>query len=194
MDNLIEGAGLFFWPLLLCSLAAIGIMVERGLALRPSKVIPRELVNRIVTGDILEHPGDTESVTGRILRFHKMNRPDPEALKAFALLEISRMERGMFVLEVVIGAAPLLGLLGTVAGLIDVFSAIDPDSGLPDALAFVQGIAMALSTTMLGLMIAIPALVGNSYLARRVDVLSAQINVGVERLIDLSRKSPADVT
>ena len=76
-------------------------------------------------------------------------------------------------------------------GLINVFQGIDPESGLPDPSQFVQGIALALGTTMLGLSIAIPALVGNGYLTRRVDMLSAQINVGVERMIDIAKSKLA---
>lgn len=188
MESLIKGAGLFIWPLLACSLAAVFILVERLIALQADRVIPRSRVSRLTTGAILDDPGDNRSVIGRILRFFHQNNPDPDALKAFAALEMARMERGLFVLDIVVSAAPLLGLLGTVAGLIDVFSAIDPATGIPDAMRFVKGIAMALSTTMLGLVIAIPALVGNSYLTRRVDLMSAQIGVGVERIIDLSAK------
>ncbi|MEM9226346.1 MAG: MotA/TolQ/ExbB proton channel family protein [Verrucomicrobiota bacterium] len=177
----------FLIPLGLCSILAVFTIVERLIALRSARILPKELVDSFVTGDVLDQEGDPNSVGGRILFFYKLNAPDPDALKAFASLEIARLERGMFVLDIVVGAAPLLGLLGTVAGLIDVFRGIDPTSGIPDPTLFVQGIALALGTTMLGLSIAIPALVGNSYLTRRVDMLSAQINVGVERMIDLAK-------
>ena len=98
------------------------------------------------------------------------------------------MERGLFLLDIVVTAAPLIGLLGTVTGLIQVFANVSPDTGMPDPDIFVRGIALALTTTMLGLSIAIPALVGNSYLNRRIDFLEAQINVGVERLTDLIKQ------
>lgn len=168
---------------------AIFIMVERLVALRSAKVLPEEMIQKFVKGEIIKEAGDQESVAGRILAFFHSNRPDPKALKAFAILEITRLERGLFILEIVIGAAPLLGLLGTVTGLMQVFSGFDLDSGVRDQGIFIRGIAMALGTTMLGLMIAIPALVGNAYLNRRIEMLSARINVGVERLIDLAKKS-----
>lgn len=188
MLDFLAGIGIvFLLPLGLCSVLAVFIIVERLIALRSSRILPKELVDSFVTGDVLEQEGDPNSIGGRILFFYKLNAPDPDALKAFAALEIARMERGMFILDIVVGAAPLLGLLGTVAGLIDVFRGIDAASGIPDPTLFVQGIALALGTTMLGLSIAIPALVGNSYLTRRVDMLSAQINVGVERMIDLAK-------
>lgn len=187
MYNLLLGAGLFLYPLALCSILAVFIIVERMVALRQGKILPKDLIDKFVTGEVLEMEGDHHSVGGRILFFYQLNRPDPDALKAFASLETTRLERGMFILDIVVGAAPLLGLLGTVAGLIQVFGGIDPASGMPDPTLFMQGIALALTTTMLGLSIAIPALVGNSYLTRRVDMLSAQINVGVERMIDLAK-------
>ncbi len=187
MINLFEGAGFFLYPLAVCSILAVFIVVERLIALRSSKILPKAIVNSFVTGEILENEGDHESVAGRILFFYHLNRPDPDALKAFASLEVSRLERGMFILDIVVGASPLIGLLGTVTGLIQVFSGIDPASGMPDPNLFMKGIALALTTTMIGLAIAIPALVGNSYLTRRVDVLSAQLNVGVERMIDLAK-------
>ncbi len=187
MVNLLEGAGIFLYPLAACSLLAVFIIVERLIALRSSRILPRDLVKHFVSGDVLDLEGDPYSVGGRILFFYQLNRPDPNALKAFAALEISKMERGIFILDIVVGAAPLIGLLGTVTGLIQVFAGIDPASGLPDPTLFIQGIALALTTTMLGLSIAIPALVGNSYLNRRVDMLAAQLNVGVERIIDLAQ-------
>ncbi len=192
--DLLSGAGLFIYPLGLCSLLAIFIIIERMLALRAGRVMPRALTKQFLTGDVLEQEGDVHSVVGRILFFYQLNKPDPEALKAFAALEKVRLERGLFILEIVIGAAPLIGLLGTVAGLITVFSGISPETSLPDPGIFVQGIALALTTTMLGLSIAIPALVGFSYLNRRVDMHAAQIDVGVERLIDLARlRDPSTV-
>lgn len=187
MTNLLQGAGWFLYPLALCSILMVFILVERLVALRTSKILPKSIVDSFVKGDVLELEGDHDSVAGRILFFYQLNRPDPEALKAFASLETARLERGMFILDIVVGAAPLLGLLGTVTGLIDVFSGIDPSSGMPDPTQFMQGIAMALTTTMLGLSIAIPALVGASYLNRRVDMMTAQIFVGVERMVDLAK-------
>lgn len=186
MENIFESAGIFVYPLTLCSILAVFIIVERLVALRSSNILPKDLVDKFVTGEVLDLDGDHHSVGGRILFFYQLNRPDPEALKAFASLETTRMERGMFILEIVVGAAPLLGLLGTVVGLIQVFGGIDPNAQ-PDTTQFMKGIGLALTTTMLGLSIAIPALVGNSYLTRRVDMLTAQINVGVERMIDLAK-------
>lgn len=182
MEELVRNAGIFAWPLGLCSLLATVIILERIFALRRSRIIPREYEVAFSQGDIPKS-GDDASVAGRILEFFHSGQLDSEQLKAFTRLQVTRMERGLFILEIVVSAAPLLGLLGTVTGLVTVFSQISPETGLPDPAAFVEGVSMALTTTILGLSIAIPSLAFNSYLSRRVDTYEAQLEVGVERLV-----------
>ncbi|MGC9450428.1 MAG: MotA/TolQ/ExbB proton channel family protein [Oceanipulchritudo sp.] len=187
MRELIANAGIFAWPLGLCSLLATVIIIERLFALRRSRIIPRHYEEAFVRGDIPSE-GDSQSVAGRILEYFHLRRLDAEQLKAFTRLQVTRMERGLFILEIVVSAAPLLGLLGTVTGLVTVFSQISPETGLPDPAAFVEGVSMALTTTILGLTIAIPSLAFNSFLNRRVDTYEAQLEVGVERLIAAMKK------
>ncbi len=185
---ILREAGPFAYPLALCSFFSVFIVVERLIALRTSRVMPKGLVEALLSGRALDWSGDIKSVGGRIVYFFRRTNSDPDALKAFARLEIARLERGMFILDIVVSGAPLLGLLGTVTGLVQVFQASATATGLPDNTAFIKGISLALTTTVLGLMIAIPTLVGNSYLSRRVDMLAARIDMAVERLIELSRK------
>jgi hypothetical protein len=80
-------------------------------------------------------------------------------------------------------AAPLLGLTGTVWALLRVFSAISGETGLPDPVEFTSGVALALSATLLGLTIAVPALIGGGYLQRRVENYAAQLDVLLERIL-----------
>ena len=181
--DLFANTGIFLYPLAACSFIAVFITAERLIALRNSRIIPRAAVDAFVTGQVEAIEPDQGSVVGRLVGFHRERRPDPEAMKAFARLEVSRMERGVFLLEVVIGVAPLLGLLGTVTGLTQVFGGFSVETGLPDPEAFITGIALALNTTILGLAIAIPSLAAHSYLLRRVESLAARIHVGVECLI-----------
>lgn len=188
MEDLLKNAGFYVYPLGIFSCMAFFVIIERLIALRHAIVMPDALVKSILTGEVFDMPEDKGSAGGRIVSFLKEKNPDAEALKAFAQWEVSRLERGLFILDIVVAAAPLLGLLGTVHGLIGVFSHFSPDTGLLDPNKFIEGASLALTTTMLGLGIAIPALVGNSYLTRRVDVLAARLYVGVERLIDLSKK------
>ena len=189
MEAIIKGAGLFIYPLGVCSFLAMFVIIERLIALRTSRVMPKALTDAFLTGEILTYQGDLSSVAGRIVYFFRKTNADPEALKAFARLEIARLERGLFLLEMVISGAPLLGLLGTIVGLSQVFSVQVSSGAVTNAAEFGKPISLALSTTMLGLCVAIPALVGNSYLCRRVDLLSARLDMGVERLIDLSKRT-----
>ena len=188
MQELIKGTGIFIYPLGLFSFLAAYVIIERLLALRTWRVLPKAMSEAFLSGEIINHPGDTESVAGRIVYFFRKTNPDPDALKAYARLEIAKLERGMFILEIVVAGAPLLGLLGTITGLAHVFGSQVVDGGLPDKAAFINGISLALTTTMAGLCIAIPALVGNSYLHRRIELLAMRLDVGLERLIDLSKK------
>lgn len=186
--DLFANTGIFLYPLAACSFIAVFITVERLIALRNSRIIPRAAIDAFVSGSIDQIEPERKSVVGRIVGFYRERQPDPESLKAFARLEVSRMERGIFLLEVVIGAAPLLGLLGTVTGLTQVFGGFSVETGLPEPEAFITGIALALNTTILGLAIAIPALAAHSYLLRRVESLAARISVGVECLTESLKK------
>jgi biopolymer transport protein ExbB len=181
--DILENAGIFIYPLALCSFLAVFITIERLIALRPSRVMPTPLVDAFISGNLSGLAADGSSVAGRIARFYEERKPDADALMAFTRLEVSRMERGVFLLEVVIGAAPLIGLLGTVTGLTQVFSGFSAETGLPDPGAFITGIALALNTTILGLAIAIPALAAHAYLLRRVESLTARIGLGVQALL-----------
>jgi len=187
MEDLVKAAGWFVYPLGLCSVIAVFIIIERLLALRSSRIIPTHIEHAIIEGNTLP-PGEGNSLAGRVLLFHEQRQPDSDQIKAFGRMEVIGMERGLFLLDVVIAAAPLLGLLGTVTGLIKVFSKVSPDTGIPQADAFVEGVAMALVTTVMGLAVAIPSIVFNSFLNRRIDTLAARLTVMVERLLALDAR------
>jgi biopolymer transport protein ExbB len=182
--DLFANSGIFLYPLAACSFLAVFVAVERLLALRTSAILPRAAAQSLISGNTGQVEPDRRSVAGRIIGFRSEQRPDAEALRAFARLEVSRMERGLFLLEVVVGAAPLLGLLGTVTGLTQVFGGFSLETGLPEPGAFIAGIALALNTTILGLAIAIPALAAHAYLMRRVDSQAARISLVVACLIE----------
>lgn len=186
--DLIAATGIFLYPLAACSLVALFIAIERLIALRGSQTIPKSSLEALLAGKTELLEAETHSVVGRIATFYRERNPDPEALKAFARLEVSRMERGLFLLEVVIGAAPLLGLLGTVTGLTQVFGGFSAETGLPEPEAFIKGIALALNTTIIGLAVAIPTLAAHSYLIRRVESIAAKISVGVEGMLEQTKK------
>lgn len=183
--NVLNGAGVLKYPLGFCSLAMVFILCERAFALRRAAVMPQDLVDAVVAGRPLL--GGKHTVLARIVDFADQHKNDEGAIKAFARLELNRMERGIPYLDVIYAAAPLIGLTGTVTGLLQVFSQISPDTGLPDPVAFTKGVALALSATVIGLCIAIPALVGSGYLQRKIENYAAQLDVLLERILQRGR-------
>ena len=106
-----------------------------------------------------------------------LDRPREEnvdAIQTRARHEVLRLERGLVVLEVVVGVAPLLGLVGTIHGLITLFGDLG-SVGLGDNAALARGIAIALNTTLAGLLIAIPSLVAWSYYTRKVETFAVEM-------------------
>ena len=180
MIEILKGAGLLIYPLAICSFAMVYIICERTYSLRTNAVMPQDLVDAIIQNK--PSSGGRHSVLARILEFAEEHQHDEDAVKAFARLEINRMERGIPYLDVIYAAGPLLGLTGTVTGLLQVFSQIAPDTGLPDPVAFTKGVALALSATVIGLTIAIPALVGGGYLGRKVENYAVRIDSLLERI------------
>jgi biopolymer transport protein ExbB len=161
-------------------------IIERGLALRVGKIIPPAVKGAMETCRTTEdlpmlrricqqHP----SPLSRLLMLAERHRQWPRtenasALETSARLEISRLERGLVVLEIVVGVAPLLGLVGTIYGLIALFASLGT-SGLGDNNALARGIALALNATLLGLLTAIPSLVAWSYYNKKVETLAIEM-------------------
>ena len=179
--DIFKGADILIYPLAICSIALVFILVERSYALRKSAVLPDDLVDAIVAGRPVS--GGQFSTLARVVAFAEQHPSDPDAVKAFARLEIVRMERGIPYLDVIYAGAPLIGLTGTVWSLIRVFSSVTGDNGLPDPAKFTSGVSLALSATVLGLVIAVPALVGGGILQRRVEKFAAQLDVLLERIL-----------
>jgi len=186
MIPILEGAGLLIIPLGICSAAAVFIICERAYALRRVAIMPQDLVDAVLAGKPLM--GGKHTVLARIVEFAEVHAKDEGAIKAFARLELNRMQGGAPYLDVIYAAAPLIGLSGTVTGLLRVFSQISPDTGLPDPVAFTKGVALALSSTIIGLAIAIPSLVGSGYLQRKIENYAAQLDVLLERILQRAAK------
>jgi len=188
LGDFLGQAGPFVYPLAVFSLLGLVVTFERLLALRNGCVLPRYLRHTVVSGGFPEPRKNDRSLAASILRFHREHQPDESSFRAFATMQVNRMERGLFLLDIVVSGAPLVGLLGTVAGLVGVFGTFSgTEGGLPDPEQFVEGISLALTTTILGLAIAIPALVAAGYLGRRVENHAALLSLVVERLINAGR-------
>lgn len=180
--SVFKGAGALAYPLLVCSVAAVFIICERAFALRTTAVLPPELAEAVLLNKATA--GGRFSVLGRVIEFAERHAADPDATKAYARLEVMKMERGVRYLDTIYTGAPLLGLIGTVWGLLRAFASTrDQLTGLPDPAKFSQSVGLALSATMLGLLVALVALVGNGYIQRRIDHHAAQLDVLLERVI-----------
>src|SRR5258708_3806350 len=147
VTNVLKGAGILIYPLAVCCATMVFIVCEPAYALRRTSVMPQDLVDAVVTGRPLI--GGKHTVLARIVDFAEEHKKDEGAIKAFARLEMNRMERGIPYLDVIYAAAPLIGLTGTVTGLLQVFAQISPETGLPDPAAFTKGVALALSATVI---------------------------------------------
>jgi len=179
--------GLLVYVLLgLTSLVGLTFIVERAWALRWNKVVPRQIADTL---DARDTAGDVEAIRaiceqkpsplGRLVLMAAEHLEWPkaenvEALQVAARHEIVRLERGLVVLEIIVGIAPLLGLVGTIAGMMHVFGAVG-QTGLNDAAELASGIAFILRATLFGLLIAIPSLIAWSYFTKKVEVLAAEM-------------------
>lgn len=179
--RIIKEAGLLAYPLGLCSIVAVFIICERGFALRNAAIIPDDLAEATLQGKPVS--GGNYSTLGRIIHFVERHPGDVDGSKAYARLEIMKMERGVSYLDIIYTGAPLIGLIGTVSGLLTAFSVIDPDTHMPDPVKFTESVGYALSATLIGLCVAVVALVGNGYLHRRVDHHAARLDVLLERIL-----------
>ena len=187
--------GLFMWPLLVCSLVALTTIILRTMALRKKMVLPPEIegeIERLVPGAIPDRLGrmvnHDPSALGRITRVALQNLRSPrseniEAVQTRARHEMMQLERGLVVLEVIIGIAPLIGLIGTVSGLVHVFASLGVSAGAADPKEIARGISEALNCTVFGLGIAVPSLVGFVYFSKKVEVLSVEIESLVTDLL-----------
>jgi biopolymer transport protein ExbB len=177
---------LIYILLALTSVVGLAFIVERGLALRWGKVVPPDITGALAacqSRDDVENMrricAQKPSALGRLLTLAADHLEWPKAenvdtLQTAARHEIVRLERGLIVLEIIVGIAPLLGLVGTIAGMMDVFGNLG-QTGLTDAAKLAQGIALILRATLIGLLIAIPSLIAWSYFSKKVEVLAVEM-------------------
>ena len=176
--------GLFIYPLGTCILITIFISSERIYSLRSGLTFPRKIAKALQSGEFPNRNWKKRSSAERIVWVATKEKPSIDSLRSYSRLEIAALERGLFLLEVVVSAAPLLGLLGTVTGLVQVFSQIPAGGGVGDTAVFSEGIAMALLTTIVGLSIAIPTLILHSSLVRLIEKRASSLDWLTERLVD----------
>lgn len=180
MFELVQAGGFIMWPIIVCSIIAMAIIVERIWTLQEKNVLPEKLVAQIwqlykegslSAEKILEIRNS--SPLGRTLAAGLVNMEHSrevmkESIEDTGRQVIHRLERYLNTLGTIAAIAPLLGLLGTVIGMIKVFSAITT-AGVGNPAVLAGGISEALITTAAGLSVAIPALIFHRYLTGRID-------------------------
>jgi biopolymer transport protein ExbB len=180
--------------LIFTSIVGLTFIVERAIALRWKRVVPREVEAAV---ESCQSPEDVpmlrrvcqqyDSPMGRLLlqAAEHLDWPQAEnvdALQTRARQEITRLERGLVVLEIIVGIAPLLGLVGTIAGMMTLFGDIG-QTGLNDASRLAKGIALILNATLMGLLIAIPSLIFWSYYSKKVETIGVEMETICDEFI-----------
>jgi biopolymer transport protein ExbB len=188
MWEIVRAGGPLMWPIILCSIIAAAIVLERLWTLQDKRVLPPELSQQVwklieanQVNDKVITALEQNSPLGKVLAAGLANRHRPREILMERLEDTGRhvvyeLERFLNTLGTIAGIAPLLGLLGTVTGIIRSFNAIQA-GGMGDPRALSGGIAEALIATVAGLCVAIPSLIAYRYLRGRVD----RIVVGIEK-------------
>lgn len=194
MFEFLEAGGPFMWLLLIMSVVALTYIIERGLALRWRNVVPEEVATALGQCESDQDLTALQSVcqqlpspasrllTAAMDQFAYSKAENIEALQTRARKEIAQLESGLVVIEVIVGAAPLLGLVGTLHGLITLFGDFGAAS-LADHTALAKGISIALNTTLTGLLIAIPSLIAWSYYNKKVETMAIELEALCDDLL-----------
>ena len=187
MFEFFRAGGPVMYFLVLTSIVGAAFIIERGLALRWRKVIPEEVENAV--DSCSSKPSEGAALVERVCK----SNPSPmsnvlltardhldwpkqenvDSVETRARHEVMQLERGLVILEIIVGIAPLTGLVGTLHGLITLFATLG-GQGVSDNAALAKGISIALNTTLMGLIVAIPSLIAWSYYNKKVE------NIGIE--------------
>ena len=201
MPDWFQHGGFVMWPLLVCSVAGLAIILERCWVLRRQRLVSAALAAAI------ERRGPEKDSLDRVQAVAEIDQSvlaevvrvafehagagraaNVEAVQALARQVVGRMERGLTTLGLIAELGPLLGLLGTVNGMLHLFADV-ASKGMSDPTQISAGISEALVATFTGLSIAVPALIAYMYLRRRIEMLVLEMERHVDEL--LARLHPA---
>ena len=195
MFSIIEAAGWPIWPLLLCSVIALAIIGERMWSLRQNVVMPRNLLGQSVQE--YRQNGVTPEMVNRLAAHSPMGQifaaglrninSTPGVMKE-AIEEAGRavaieLERFLTSLGTIAAIGPLLGLFGTVIGMIEIFGSQTPSGTNPIVLA--HGISIALYNTAFGLVVAVPSMIFYRYFRAKVDALLVDMELQAIKLVEM---------
>ena len=205
MWELVRAGGPFMWPIIFCSIAAVGILLERLWTLQRKRVLPEELIKKLSSfaegGQVSPKFIDAlekNSPLGRVLAAALANRDRGRDIMMERVQDTGRhvvheLERFLNSLGTIASISPLLGLLGTVAGIIRAFNAVML-GGMGDPRLLAGGISEALITTAGGLAVAIPSFIAFRYLRGKVERIVIDMEkIAVTFTDSLGESAPADV-
>jgi len=196
--SIIQAAGWPIWPLILCSVVGLALVIERLVSLRSRRVLPPQLLDEVMAvsrnslpaHDVVNKLAEN-SMLGAVLAAglraviaepRITERGLRQAFESAGRVAAQQLERYLNALGTIAAAAPLLGLLGTVVGMIEIFGAQAP-TGASNPAALAHGISVALYNTAFGLIIAIPTLMFYRYFRGRVDELLLAMEQAAEQLL-----------
>ena len=196
MFAIVQAAGWPIWFLLLASVIAVALIIERSVSLRATKIIPPRLLDEVVavyqrqgmSPEVIERLSK-DSPLGAVLAAGLRNLKSSRVVMKEAIEEAGRavahdLARFLTTLGTIATAAPLLGLFGTVIGMIEIFGAQSPTGGTnPQQLA--HGISIALYNTAFGIAIAIPALIFYRHFRNKVDTFVVEMEQLASKLVDI---------
>ena len=196
MWSLIQAAGWPIWLLIFSSIVALALIIERLWMLRQVIVAPKGLVDRVL--EEFKQRGLTQELVnktaqqgplGRVLAAGLVNVRSPRSVMKESIEETGRtvahdLERFLTTLGTIAALSPLMGLFGTVVGMIEIFGSSTPTSGNPGQLA--HGISVALYNTALGLIVAIPSMIFYRHFRATVDDLTVEMEQQAIKLVELA--------
>ena len=196
MFAIIQAAGWPIWFLLLASVIAVALIIERAISLRGKKIVPPDLLEQVIS--VYQRQGVSEEILDKLakdsplgavlaagLRNHKSSRyVMKEAIEEAGRAAAHDMERFLTTLGTIATASPLLGLFGTVIGMIEIFGSQAPTGGSNPAL-LAHGISVALYNTAFGIAISIPSLIFYRHYKNQVDTFVVEMELKAAKLIDI---------
>ncbi len=198
MLTIIQAAGWPIWPLILCSVIALTIVIERLVSLRERRVAPPRLLDEVLSvtraslpnSDVVQKLAANSVLGGMLASALRAVIAEPrigedalrDVFESAGRAALHGLERYLNALGTIAAAAPLLGLFGTVIGMIEIFGSQAPTGGGNPAL-LAHGISVALYNTAFGLMVAIPSLMFYRYFRGRIDAYALDLEQAAERML-----------
>jgi biopolymer transport protein ExbB len=195
--EIIKAGGWLMWPIIACSIISLAIIAERFWALRTSRILPRQLVSQVWNlhkknqlDNVHIRQMKLSSPLGAILAAGLANQKHGREVMKESLEEAGRrvvhhLERYLTTLGTIASISPYLGLLGSVLGMIDVFSTFSASGGVSNPARLAGGISQILIATAAGLIVAIPSLMFYRYFQGRVDELALRMEEEALKLVEV---------